>query len=336
MPEVPVLQKVRVIGGGVSGLTTAILLAEHPSGRFDVEIVAEKIGGESLSRVAGALFFPYSVHHPNLEAWISRSLDAYRDLESVEAAGVRTVPGMELFEKKATAQSWMEQLPGFQSHLSNGGRRHAERYVDGCSYRVPVIEVPVYLQYLLERFDVGGKRVQRARLDSLDDVLDEKVIVVNASGVQARTLVPDPSVEPSLGQVVRIARGDIDHFVVDEMSTGQASYVVPRSDDCILGTIDRPWSVEEQGYEPPPPDTAELHDIVARCSDLDCRVAGAEILDSYCGIRPNRAQVCVEVDAPRWEMGQRVVHNYGHGGSGVTLSWGSATDAVSLVSELSL
>jgi D-amino-acid oxidase len=45
------------------------------------------------------------------------------------------------------------------------------------------------------------------------------------------------------------------------------------------------------------------------------------------GLRPGRASVRVEAESRR---GARLVHDYGHGGSGVTLSWGCAREAAAL------
>ncbi|MEZ5964596.1 MAG: FAD-dependent oxidoreductase [Planctomycetota bacterium] len=55
----------------------------------------------------------------------------------------------------------------------------------------------------------------------------------------------------------------------------------------------------------------------------------ARILRNIAGLRPHR-QAGIRVEAER--LGDKfVVHNYGHGGAGVTLSWGSAEEAVTLL-----
>jgi len=56
--------------------------------------------------------------------------------------------------------------------------------------------------------------------------------------------------------------------------------------------------------------------IFERCRAAVRRIGG-EIRDVKHGIRPVRPQV-------RLEREGRVIHNYGHGGSGFTLSWGCA------------
>lgn len=56
-----------------------------------------------------------------------------------------------------------------------------------------------------------------------------------------------------------------------------------------------------------------------------------DILRFVAGIRPSRRS---GVRIERERLGDKaVVHNYGHGGSGVTMSWGSAEEAVQLVTE---
>ena len=61
------------------------------------------------------------------------------------------------------------------------------------------------------------------------------------------------------------------------------------------------------------------------------KVSRDRIIREVVGLRPYRAEGFV-VEAER--VGEKlVVHNYGHGGAGITLSWGTASLAVDLLSE---
>jgi D-amino-acid oxidase len=74
----------------------------------------------------------------------------------------------------------------------------------------------------------------------------------------------------------------------------------------------------------PYPETAAQ--ILARAADLVPAIAQARILRHKVGLRPARPEVRVErVDD--------VIHCYGHGGAGVTLSWGCACEVVSLAGQ---
>ena len=53
-------------------------------------------------------------------------------------------------------------------------------------------------------------------------------------------------------------------------------------------------------------------------------LAGAEVVAHRVGLRPVRPEVRLEVEG-------RVVHCYGQGGAGVTLSWGCADEVAGLV-----
>ena len=57
------------------------------------------------------------------------------------------------------------------------------------------------------------------------------------------------------------------------------------------------------------------------------RLAGAEVLRSLVGLRQFRRAVRLDRDGD-------VVHCYGHGGSGVTLSWGCADDVLAAVDDI--
>jgi D-amino-acid oxidase len=99
--------------------------------------------------------------------------------------------------------------------------------------------------------------------------------------------------------------------------------VVPRSNDTLLGgqALPNDWSIT--------PDPTIAAEIVARCAQLVPEVAGARVLEHLVGLRPGRSSVRVEAEGT---PGALLVHNYGHGGAGVTLSWGCAEEVVRLVS----
>jgi len=70
------------------------------------------------------------------------------------------------------------------------------------------------------------------------------------------------------------------------------------------------------------PDVARQ--ILARAVELVPDLARAGVLGHRVGLRPVRSEV-------RLERVADVVHCYGHGGAGVTLSWGCAADVAALV-----
>ena len=70
---------------------------------------------------------------------------------------------------------------------------------------------------------------------------------------------------------------------------------------------------------------------VARCAEVEPRFAGASVLEVQVGLRPEREEgvhlAVQEVD------GAVCVHNVGHGGSGVSQSWGTAQAALALLDD---
>jgi D-amino-acid oxidase len=95
-------------------------------------------------------------------------------------------------------------------------------------------------------------------------------------------------------------------------------YLFPHRDTVILGgtVADGDWDTE------PRPEVAER--ILADIAAIEPRVLDAPVVAHRVGLRPARPEVRLEAEPLN---GGRVLwHNYGHGGAGVTLSWGCARE----------
>jgi D-amino-acid oxidase len=91
----------------------------------------------------------------------------------------------------------------------------------------------------------------------------------------------------------------------------------PHGDTVLLGGTNEEGAWDEE----PRPYIAER--IVAACSAIDPRLRGVEILEHRVGLRPCRPEVRLESDPLD---GSILWHNYGHGGAGISLSWGCAAE----------
>ncbi|MEZ5194026.1 MAG: FAD-dependent oxidoreductase [Nocardioides sp.] len=88
---------------------------------------------------------------------------------------------------------------------------------------------------------------------------------------------------------------------------------------------------EQRGAWEPQPDPATADAIMARALRLVPELGGARVIGHRVGLRPARPSVRLERES---RSSRDVVHCYGHGGSGLTLSWGCAGEVAELVAEL--
>jgi D-amino-acid oxidase len=117
--------------------------------------------------------------------------------------------------------------------------------------------------------------------------------------------------------------GLTEFFVGTGEDPNDLTYIFPHGDTVILG------GTQQAGDWNRHPDPATAERILAACATVEPRLAGATILGHRVGLRPTRPQVRLE--AERVTGGRHIVHNYGHGGAGVSLSWGCARDVTKLV-----
>ncbi|WP_448317005.1 FAD-dependent oxidoreductase [Streptomyces sp. CO7] len=308
--------EVIVVGGGVIGLTTAVVLAE--SGRR-VRLWDRGSALPAASEVAGGLWWPYRIEpEERVGDWSLVSYEVYAALAArPEETGVRMVAGVHGGAFLGELGPWAARVPGLREATPGecpGG---------GLWARVPLIDMRVHLPWLRERFRTAGGEVERREARSLDEPAAEAPVVVNATGLGARELVPDGSVHPVRGQLVVVENPGVDTWLTSVADDREGStYFLPQPGRLLLGGTAEvgDWSTE------PDPATAEA--IVARCAAVRPEIAGARVLEHRVGLRPARPSVRLERET---RAGGRVlVHNYGHGGAGVTVAWGCAHEAAAL------
>jgi D-amino-acid oxidase len=309
---------VLVIGAGVSGLTTGIRLAEAGLG---VTIRTAAPPEQTTSVAAGAVWGLVRVGPPDrVLAWGRTGLEVLSELAAEPGTGVRMASGQEVSRSPLEPPYWTELVPDLR--LSEPSEL-PEGFVTGWHYTAPTATMPVYIGYLRARFSKAGGTLELARVGSLADVAGEAPVVVNCSGVAAHDLVPDPTVVPVRGQVVIAANPGIEEFFISrDEQPPWIVYMFPHGEEILLGgTNDEGnWDLE------PKSDIAER--IVAGCAAIDPRLRGVTILGHRVGLRPSRPEVRLESEP----FGGSVLwHNYGHGGAGISLSWGCAAEIAAAV-----
>lgn len=306
---------VLVVGAGVSGLSCALRLLQAG---YSVDIWTRELPQETTSTVAAALWFPY------LAEPVSRvlpwSATTYRELvrltENPET-GVIMREGYEVFRDVQKEEAW------WRSAVPSYRRASAEElpagFADGFFATVPVIDMSIYLGWLEREVRAQGGMFTQRSVNSINDALGHADVVVNCTGIGAREVSHDFAVYGVRGQVQVVHAPDVNKFYLDDEGP---TYIIPRVNDVVLGGTAQK-DVYDTGVDA---DTALA--VRARCIELVPELEHAPILRNKVGIRPCRTTVRLEAE----DIGRmRVIHNYGHGGAGVTLSWGCADEVASLV-----
>jgi D-amino-acid oxidase len=312
--------RVMVLGAGAVGLTTAIRLLEAGC---DVQVVTAAPIEATTSWITAGIWFPTHVGPPDrVASWGQRTFDVLAEQARNAVPGVVMRESLALYQAPPGRPDWTVAVGALRdatvSELPAG-------YRYGLRFAVPQAEMPVYQPWLAQQVRRRGGEIVSQQVGDLAELAREGVdAVVDCPGLGARDLAGDLSVYPVRGQIVRVKNPGVTMSVRDEFHRAGRAYVHPRSTDCILGgTLDgHQWDTT--------PDPRTTESILARCAEIVPEVAGAEVIETLAGLRPGRPEVRLEEGAPL-AGGVRVVHNYGHGGAGITLSWGCAESVVGLL-----
>ncbi|HSN28234.1 MAG TPA: FAD-dependent oxidoreductase [Kofleriaceae bacterium] len=302
-----------VVGAGVIGLSTALALEEHG---HDVRIVADGVGGATTSAVAGAVWFPYKAGPPaRVVQWAIRTRQWLDDLaKTTPEAGVDVLTGYEI----TPDDSW----PWWAEGVSEIVRAPAP--VKGApiawKFTAPRAQPSLFLPWLQGRLKA---RVEQHHVSELADVPGD--VVINCTGLAARELAHDDAMYPLLGQLViaEVGGADLTASITDDRDPDSFFYIIPRRDELVLGGCSLPREYGSRAEL----DAAIKARIVAHAARLGIQIG--DVRGERVGLRPYRPEVRLERDS----KDPRIIHNYGHGGAGFTLSRGCAEDVAALVAS---
>lgn len=305
-----------VIGAGVIGLTTAIRLCEAD---VVTTVITADDPGSTTSVLASAMVGPsFGFNGERASAWEAETIRTV--LAEPAGVGVHRCRGRFLTRFAGFIPPGADALPGFvicdEPDLPDG-------FETGFWAEVPLVEMHRYTEHLVARLEHLGGTIETASVASIDDATALAPLVANCAGLGARDLVPDPTVTPMRGPKIVVENPGIDTFVMVGPPGPEGTSIHPHGDIVVLGGSATP-------SDNITPDPQEAGAIIERCAEIEPRLRDARVLDHRVGLRPARPEIRLDLEQ---RAGARVVHSYGHGGIGVTVSWGCATEAAHLLTS---
>jgi D-amino-acid oxidase len=220
--------------------------------------------------------------------------------------------------------------------------------VDAYEHLAPIIDTDQAMTWLMEV--VKSKGAQLITETIVGDLLDQEDelrqrfgadIIVNATGLAGSELAGDNTCYPIRGGLIRLINDGKDFpkindaLVIAAEGAQEIVFIVPRNDNILLmGGCTQPheWKLDLTLESP------IIKRMRARCEEFLPCLKNARLDPEYPfaqGLRPFRKQnVRVERELrPNGDKVSRIIHSYGQGGAGWSLSFGCAGDVAMLVDE---
>ncbi|CAH1779645.1 unnamed protein product [Owenia fusiformis] len=325
--------KIAVVGAGVIGLSTAVKIQEEIP-EADVTIFADKFNQATTSDGAAGIYRITSQHAPGtdiptLRRWGKDSWDRFSELSKrpdASKVGALVVSGYQLYNDSNREQPLFADYVGnFRNCTEEELNSFGVKYKHGWFFTTVILECRWYLPFLMKTFRRLGGKVVKQTISSLEEFVGRFDLVINCSALGSKSLVNDQTVFPVRGQMIRAHAPWVKHFIY----TDDMAYILPCQDNVVLG------GTRQAGNYNKELDAEDTNGVWERCKNLLPSIEGARWDWQWVGLRPTRHPVRVEIE--QMKFGNKtlpVVHNYGHGANGVTLSWGTAVHAAQLAKQV--
>ncbi|KAH8393591.1 hypothetical protein KR200_005829 [Drosophila serrata] len=331
------MPNIAVIGAGVNGVASAIKILEHylAEGQpISVTIISEDFTPNTTGDGSAGLWGPYllgGTPQSKVYKW-SQSMHQFLEKiwlsEDAGEAGVCLLPCVRLSTSTVDSVEdfWRNivygamDLTADQLAVYNVGR--SVKFTSGLSFITYTSEPVKLLPYLMKRFLRNGGKIVRRKIEDLEAFITDSGydVIVNCSGLGSRKLLNDEQMYSVRGQVSRVKANWIFSAVLDESDDG--NYIIPNTESVVLGGTHQEGDYNRQVCE------RDRQFIVNGCRRFIPGLEHTESLFDWVGLRPGRGELRLESERRGRKL---LIHNYGHGGSGVTLCWGCADDVLDLL-----
>ncbi|WP_247008886.1 FAD-dependent oxidoreductase [Halorientalis litorea] len=336
-----------VVGGGVQALSTGVLLESLGHSTTMISDEFAYIDGSDDPPVAtdyaAASVYPVQVESEYSEdELIRRAESTFEPFWESDGVPVRKHTHYYLYENAGDRH--LPDRMGAQPVSQYDGEvptRAGETVEGGYVCEEYFVEMPEYVPQLYHTYRELGGDIER-RTVTATEVDNLAGIVFNCTGYGSRELFDDDSLRAMKGHILQVPYEDgplpFSYTYTPSGYDDEYAYMYPRRETVLFGGSYLPGDIVDGqwvGESPDDPMTVDGVTIPRRLYDVTADIMSEytditpERIDAKYGYRPYRA------DGMRIERTGDIVHNYGHGGAGVSMSWWSALRAVSYIETVS-
>ncbi|VDK51814.1 unnamed protein product [Anisakis simplex] len=338
-------KRVAVVGQGVIGVSSALALIERDP-HLNITVFYDIPFEETVSYGPAGL---YRIDSLDDRAYAKRAFARYakifRDLPASET-GVNLVSG-HILSNNLTALVEQDEIYGdivYNFHYLREDEmqqfalpENDSSHTFAIHYTAYTTEGGKYVPWMKKQLLDKGVRFVQKRLSNLNELYNDFDVIVNCAGLNGGKLAGDGderNMFPIRGIIFEVNATWHNHFLFRDFIT----FSIPTTDKFFIG------SVKQGGRYDLGITQTDRDDILGRYYKLEPTLKDAAILNEWSGLRPGRhGGVRLEMTTLRFPVptnstnqnnGERIVqivHNYGHGGHGFSISWGCGEVVADLV-----